>query len=379
MTLRIPTTLLLLFVLLPAAAMAQQPRLLRDAPPPGWRGCVPLAEAPRPSIPQRQEAERLAASATQASILGDTRTALDLLVRAAQVDPASSDIAYHLARAYEEQQRIPDAVEAYCRYTQLAPDAPDAADVSERIATLAATSGMAAALTPDAIAAFEAGIAHHDAGRLAEAEAAFTQARTAGPGWPAPVYNRAVVRLALGRRDAAVSDLREYLQLGAGAAHATEVVDLLATLPGGMRPPHNATGALVAGLIVPGLGHLTTGRTTTGALILGGAVASLAAGLAVERVRVDCLAPPVDGRCPADLVVNERSERPYLLPAVAIAAAVGLYGAWDAWRGAERLNAEAAARLQTGAVDAGAGPRLAQPVLAIGPAGASLELIRIRF
>lgn len=371
--------LTLLLVVLPAVAAAQQPRLLRERTAEAWRGCPAIDPGQGATVPQRQEAERLAASASQAAILGDTRAAVELLNRAALLDPASPDIAFHQARALEEAGRVREAVDAYCRYVGLSPDAPDAPETAERVATLATSAGLTAAPPAAAIQAFDAGIVHHDSGRMAEAEAAFTQARSGAPDWAAPLYNRAVVRLALGRRDAAVADLREYLELGAGGVHAREVVDLLATLPGGTRPPFSSTNALVAGMLVPGLGHFTTGRTGTGALVLGAAAGALGVGLAVERIQVQCLSPPVDGRCPPEDVVNESSERPFLVPGAIAAALIGAIGAYDAWRGAERRNARAAERFQTGASGRETGISLAYPGVELGPAGARLELVRLRF
>jgi hypothetical protein len=372
--------LCLFLALLQVPAHAQQPRLLRDAPPPGWRGCVPDPEpVPAPPPQQRHEAERLAVSASQAAILGDTRTALDLLTRAARLDPSSAEIAFQLARAYEELGRAAEAVVAYCRYVLLAPEAPDMPDVSARITALAGTGGFAGTLSAEAAQAFQTGIAFYDARQLRQAEASFTMAYQRAPDWPAPLYNRAVVRLELDRRDAAVADLRQYLLLGAGADHVDEVVALLASLPGGMRPPFQSRNALVAGMLVPGLGHFLTDRPVTGGLVLGGAVAALAAGLMVERVRVQCLSPPVDGRCPPELEVGRTAERPLLLPGAALAAAITLFGAYDAYRGAERRNAAVAERLRTGVIIGGGNLTVAGPALGMDMQGPRLDLVRLRF
>jgi Flp pilus assembly protein TadD len=375
-------TLLFLFLwlaLLQLPAHAQQPRLLRDAPPPGWRGCVPDAEPVQPPPPQqRHEAERLAVSASQAAILGDTRTALDLLTRAARLDPSSAEIAFQLARAYEELDRGAEAAIAYCRYVLLAPDAPDAADVSARIAALAGT-GRARTLPAEATQSFETGVAFYDARQLRQAEAAFTTAHQRAPNWPAPLYNRAVVRLELDRRDAAAADLRHYLRLGAGPGHADEVAALLASLPGGMRPPFQSRNALVAGMLVPGLGHFLTDRPVTGGVVLAGAAAALAAGLMVERVRVQCLSPPVDGRCPPELEVGRTADRPLLLPGAAVAAAITFLGAYDAYRGAERRNAALAERLRTGVIIGSGNMTVAGPALGLDRQGPRLDLVRFRF
>jgi tetratricopeptide (TPR) repeat protein len=364
---------LLLLPLVGTPLAAQQPRLLRDLPAPGWRGCPASLEADiRATIQQRQEAERLAASAMQAAILGDTNTSLELLSRAARLDPASADIAYHLGRAYEEAGMPAEATNAYCRYTLLAPDAPDAAEVSQRATQLAVAANLAAGPSADALRAFENGIAAFHQNRLSDAEDAFTRAWQHGDGWAAPLYNRALVRLALGQREAAVADLRAYLTAAESRAHGAEVVDLLASLPAPARAGPSAAGTLVAGLAVPGLGHFTTGRPGRGALFMTAAAGAVGAGLLIERVRVQCLSPPVEGICPADLVVDERVDRPFLLPGAAVAALVGVFGAYDAYRGVKRSQRSEA---RTGAA---VGISMA-PVIGVSRGGTNIELMRIRF
>jgi tetratricopeptide (TPR) repeat protein len=366
-------TLILLQQLVVATAAAQQPRLLREVQPLSWRGCPARVETiAHGTVQQRQEADRLTAAATQAAILGDTRTVLDLLNRAAQLDPSSPDIAYHLARAHEEAGSAASAVAAYCRYLLLAPDAPDSREVAQHLSQLAAEANLTAELPVVAVRWFESGIVMYDRGNLASADEAFTHAFQAGEGWAAPLYNRAVVRLAQDRRDAAVADLREYLGLSEGAAQAAEVVDLLVMLPAATRSPPGRAGALAAGLLVPGLGHFTTGRPARGAVIFGAAAAAVGAGLLMERVNVQCLTPPDEGRCPPEQVANETRERPLLIPGIGVAAAIAVVGAWDAWRGVQQRPRAATSRSTRSEISFA-------PAVGVGRHGARVEVLRVRF
>jgi tetratricopeptide (TPR) repeat protein len=367
-------TLILLQQLVVTTAAAQQPpRLLRDVQPLSWRGCAGRVDTiSHGTVQQRQEADRLAAAATQAAILGDTPAVLDLLNRAARLDPGSPDIAYHLARAHEEAGSAAGAVDAYCRYLLLAPDAPDTGEVWQHLSRLAAEANLTTDPPALAVRWFESGIAMYDRGDLAAADEAFSHAWSAGEGWAAPLYNRAVVRLAQNRRDAAVADLREYLGLSEGAAQAAEVVDLLVMLPAATRSPPGRAGALAAGLIVPGLGHFTTGRPARGAVFFGAAAAAVGAGLLVERVSVQCLTPPVDGRCPPEQVANETRERPLLMPGLGVAAAIAIVGAWDAWRGVRPRSQAAPSRSTRSGISFA-------PGVGVGRHGTRVEVLRVRF
>jgi tetratricopeptide (TPR) repeat protein len=360
-----------------SALAAQQLPLKRDVPAVAWAGCPQMAEKQSDVSPdRRQEAARLAEAATQASILGNKTAALDLLVRAAETDPTSTTIAYNLARTFDELERRTDAVAAYCRYLDLAPDVPDAQDVRQRTRALATPPGFAAPAA--AVRAFEAGISHYDAGRLAEAEATFGLASNAAPGWSAPVYNRAVIRAARAQTEEAAADFRRFIEMDPGAPEFNAVLDLLTTF----RQPaqtYNPGGALVRGLLVPGLGQFTTGRPGTGILVLGTASGALAAGLLVKRLSVDCLSPPVDGRCPPGLIARTVEKRPYLLPAVGVAAASAVLGAIDAYRGASRRNRQPTTSTRVGLDGHPRGPSLALPGISLSLRSAQLDLVRIRF
>jgi tetratricopeptide (TPR) repeat protein len=325
---------------------------------------------------RRAEAERLATQATEASILGDNRSALDLLTSAAARDPSSDRIAYRLARTYEELDNDAEAIREYCRYLALAPDAPDAREVRDRLAALTDPGGLAVPVA--AVQAFESALVHYDAGRPIDAEAAFNIALTAAPTWGDALYNRGVVRLALGRRGEATEDLRRYLEQNPGSGDFSAVLDAIGAPREAAAARYNPGTAFATGLIVPGLGHFTTGRPGRGLLYFGAAAGAAAAGVMWQRVEVECLSPPENGSCPAGQVLRERTERPYLLPAIGAAAAIGVIGALDAARGARRRNAEATELLRAGG-PAGGGAALLLPSFEVRPDGAHFNLIRIHF
>ena len=375
--------LLALFVgVLPSGATAQwqQVSLTRDVPNTAWAGCPrPDGAARTVTSAQQEEAERIANSATEASLLGDKTAALQLLTRASATDPTSKTIAYRLARALDEAERLPAALAIYCQYLTLAPDASDAQEVRERTRVLGTPSGFT--VPADARQAFVDGIASYDAGKLAEAEASFGKASQAVPNWNAPVFNRGLARMALAKRDDAVADFRHYLELSPGSSDFDQVLNVLAAVRGPAAPRINTSGVFARGLIVPGLGQLTTGRTGSGVFYLGAAAAALGVGVAVKRIAVDCLSEPVNGVCPSDQIDRTRNERPYLIPAIGAYVALGLISAFDAARGARKQNAATPESVRIGDQQQARSraPYLAVPTVQVGLDGARVDLVRIRF
>jgi tetratricopeptide (TPR) repeat protein len=370
----IPIAALLVF--LPNALPAQQLQLKREPPKIAWPGCPPAARPAAVPRAQRQEAERLAKDATEASILGDNTAALALLVRATARDPASDRIAYRLARTLEALDRRKEAVAAYCRYLALAPDAADAPEARGRLTGLTDPGGFA---VPAAVVeAFNGAIAYYDAGRLADAEAALTAVIGAAPAFGDALYDRGVVRLALGVEDAGTADLQRYLELHPGSSDFADVLRVLRAT-GKVVAPYNPSSALATGLLVPGLGQFTTGRPVRGLVVLGGAATALTAGVLLQNTRVDCLAPPVHGKCANEYVLRRSTERPYLVPAIGAAAVLSVLGAIDAFVGAKQRNEHATELLRVGDRDgSGTAVRLG-PSVDTDSNGTRLSLIRFTF
>jgi tetratricopeptide (TPR) repeat protein len=362
-----------ILLLLPAGARAQQLALQRDVPPLAWAGCPATALADVVAETDRAEAARLAAEATQAALLGDDAAAQRLLALAVARDPASPDLAFRLALAFEQLDRPGDAVREYCRYVALDPTAVDAAEVLDRIPQLHAARGLTVAAP--AADAFVRGIAAYDAGRFAEAETAFGAAWNADREWGAPLFNRAVTRLAEARVAPALDDLRRYLELSPRAPDFQQVLDLVVALSD-VPDPARPGRVLASGLLIPGLGQFTTGRWTAGGVVFGSAAVALAVGIGVRRVEVACATPVENGSCPADQVLHRRATRPYQTAGVATAVAIGVLGALDAYRGAQRSSAAADIDAR---VSRERGASIAPPAAVPTSTGVRLDLIRLRF
>lgn len=365
---------------------AQTLTFRRDIPPVRWEGCASYlgVRAAMPALPRAVQvvavsdsasihAERLAADATEATVLGNSQVALQLLTRAATLNPSSPVISYRRARALDEMGDTDSAIREYCRYTTLR-DADDRENVMLRLAELAATDEADGAVSPAAARAFIAGLTHADNGRMSDAEREFTTALDAAPGWGDAWYNRALSRIANGEHAGAAQDLRRYavLQPVADAARTAHTQALIETLE---TPLYSPTATLAAGVAVPGLGHFTTGRPVAGLVVLGSAATALAAGLLIERTDVACLALPVNGRCPPDQVLREDTDRPYLTAALGVAVAIGIGGAIEAWHSVRERNEHADEVLRIGGMAA----RLEFPAVYADAAGADVALIRLRF
>lgn len=361
---------------------AQALTFRRELPPVRWEGCAVNAAlysdttaAPRVqtvvvSDSAAIHAEKLAADATEAAVLGNSTVALQLLTRAATLDPSSASIAYRRARALEAIGDRDSAILEYCRYILL-PGADDREAVTEHLAQLAQTDSTA--VPSSAVRAFVAGLASADQGRLRDAELSFGTAIGVAPEWSTPWYNRAIARIATGNRDGAAADLERYLALGSGDSDSARIRAVITTLREPIRSP---TTTLVAGIVVPGLGQFTTGRPVAGLVVLGSAVTAIAAGVLIERTEIACLAIPVNGNCPRDQVLREDVERPYMTAAIGVAAAIGIGGAIEAWRRIRTQNERSSELLRIGGAD---GALLEMPAVHAGATGADVALIRVRF
>lgn len=117
---------------------------VRDTLPPR---CPSIAPAAPVSPARRRAARALAARAQAAAITADDTTARALYRRAVALDPGDPSTLYALARA-DEAARDPRAIGEYCRFLALAPDAAEAADARQRIASLALAFPLPTALPP---------------------------------------------------------------------------------------------------------------------------------------------------------------------------------------------------------------------------------------
>ncbi|HSK18949.1 MAG TPA: hypothetical protein VK912_07400 [Longimicrobiales bacterium] len=351
----------------PGRAAAQQPGIKRDVPQPVAGSCSTIALVPVQAVEQDpDEAARLAASAREASLLGQPRTARDLLERAVAVDTSSASHAFLFARTLEELGEVNAAAREYCRYLVLVPDAPDAAEVRQLVGRIA--PAVRPGIPDSAVARFQEGIALVDGGRNADAEAAFSAVIASAPSWAPPYYNRAVLRAQGNRREEARADLDQYLLLESDASDATSVRDWRARLAAPFRS-YSPGAAFGLGLI-PGGGHFYTRRPLVGTTLLVVAGGAAAFGALYERRSIECLTIPQGNVCPPDQIRSDDVERPYLVPAAAVAATMTLIGAIDAARGARQHNERGAAAAQAG--------RLGDAVR-VRPSRVDVALFRLRF
>jgi tetratricopeptide (TPR) repeat protein len=352
-------------------------------------------DVPDPSGDEaRAQARQLASSADQSVILGDLPRALALLVRATELDPTSPELAYRHARALEGLGQTEAAMAQYCRALGIDPDATGIDDARDRLEALAA--GERERVPESAVVAFRVGLARADQGLLEEAAESFGLAAADAPGWADALYNRGVALAEAGRAQAAADDLRRYLELRPDAPDAIAVSQRIGQLEAAATVSLPSPGAaLTLGVVFPGMGQFYTGRPVIGAVVLSAAGSAMAAGLFIKNVVVRCLVPVgPDQDCPPGQTVSEEVERPYLLPAVAVGAAVALIGAIEAAvrargrRGRARAGGETETAMGGGggrAAGAEAIPRPRDGVRLAGPAvtarGRSLDLrlVGIRF
>lgn len=106
----------------------------------------------------------------------------------------------------------------------------------------------------------------------------------------------------------------------------------------------NPGTALMSGLVLPGMGYFYTDQPTLGALVLGAAGASAGLGLLYKKVEVACLGLQVNGVCAPGEPLSRVETRPLLGPGLAVAGAVTILGAINAYRNAKKSRFQSLAR-----------------------------------
>jgi len=336
------STLLLGLILAPQSLLpAQELQLKRQVPGTDSVTCPPLPPPEVPGAEERAEASRLASSAEQSLILGDTDRAREFLARATDLDPSSAELAYRYGRILEELQETTLAEEQFCRALVLAPGETGMEDVRSRLEALA--RARQPRVPPEARNAFLDGLLQADLRRWPAAEQAFGSALRVAPDWAEAVYNRGVIRSRMGNTGGAVADFQQYLALRPDAEDAILLSRRMGQLqaPG---PPPRPGATLTLGLIFPGMGQFYSGRALGGFTVLGLAGGAAAAGILIERLTVRCVGSvPPGGSCPPDRFIEEVPDRPYLLHGLAAAGAITFIGAVEAFVRARGGRGEAAA------------------------------------
>ena len=315
--------------------LGQELELIRVYPGSGPYACLAPASTQPPSPDDRARAGQLASDANQAMVLGEMNQVQSLLQEAVRLDPSSADLAYRHARVLEDLERSEPAMAEYCRSLDLDVEALGVLDARERLTRL--SNELRNRIPEEARNAFAEGLVQTDDSLYAAAEESFSAAIDNAPGWPEPIYNRAVVNERAGQTSQALRDFRDYLQLVAeDESQVLRVSQRIGELEGlaSVATP-SPSGALALGL-VPGMGHFYASRPVMGTLTLSVAAVALAAGYSFREITVVCLNEvSAGGLCPAGDIVRERVERPYMLIGIGVAAAVTIAAAVDAYLGAK--------------------------------------------
>ncbi len=323
----------------------------------------------------RAEAGRLSTSATQAAIIGDHAQARSLLLRAARLDPTDANVAYLLARASEEVSDDPAALEHYCRFLTLAPNAPEAQEVQERVAVLSPDED--AGYSESATRSFRLGVNNLQFGRIEPAIAAFDAAIEQAPEWPEAYYNRGLTYARLNEPELAKSNLERYLLLAPEAEDADAVRSAVVRLSD-PAAEFNPTSVIAAG-ILPGGAHFSTGRPAAGALVLGAVGGLVAFGVLSEDIIIQCRSIPVGNVCPPSDIAGEERKRKYLAPALGGAVAITAFAAWEAYRSAKGRSGALGSLFQVHASPDGQQRSWGMPRLTVGETGTAIEWFRMVF
>ncbi|HTE43818.1 MAG TPA: tetratricopeptide repeat protein [Gemmatimonadaceae bacterium] len=314
-----------------ASAQGTRAETLKHVPPPPTtrQACeAPSSTSKTPTDEQRRRARDLAENGRQAAILGDRTAALQQLIDAGALDPTDADLAYQLARAYEASGAGVKAGKEYCRFLSIAPNAPEAAEARERVAALVPPTPSASSAA--ATTSFLAGVTAFEQAQMTEAESKFGGAITAEPTWADAYYDRALARVATGDHAQAVSDFEEYLRLKPQADDRAQVVAWIESL---RRRPLSAGEALGLGVLIPGGGQFYTRRPIRGILLLAGAGGAVGYGIQTRTTSKNVQQTGIDpfGN-PYTFTTTVRStDRPNLIPGVAVAGAIALTSAIEAY------------------------------------------------
>jgi tetratricopeptide (TPR) repeat protein len=332
--------LVLASLLLPASLLGAQSFVPKTALAAGGvTGCSAFAApGPRvaPGLASDAEAQQLIEDGQDAALQGEHARARDAFLKAQALLPGNARLAYSLARAHEALTEPTEAVQQYCRYLALAGNPTDGDDVRGRIVRLTPASELAR--LEEARANFQSGIALLRRKQYAAADSVFGGVLASVPNAPEPVFNRALSRAARGERQNAMLDFERYLELEPQATDRGNVRAAMSRLPDGVYGPGQAFGY---GLLIPGLGQMTTGRPILGVLALGLAGGGVAMGLVKKSEDVVQRYTDPFGNSYTDTLT--RTSRPRLTLGVGTALAVWLVSAMESSAYARRSRARAEA------------------------------------
>lgn len=303
----------------------------------GVSGCAafpPPAQVRASSPNADAESRQLIDAAQDAALQGDHAAARDAFAKAATIVPGNARVAYYLGREHESLDDHPAAVREYCRYLALSPSASDGDEVRGRIVRL--TPATELARVDEARANFRSGVALLQRRQYLAADSAFASVARQVPAAPEPYYNRALSRAARGDRTEAMQDFEKYLELSPQASDLVQVRGSMARLPDRVYSPGQAFSA---GILVPGMGQMSTGRPVLGVLALGAvAGAVVVAFLSKDELVTERFTDPF-GNSYTDSTT--RTTHPLAIAGLAGAGAIWLGAAWEASSYASRSRSRA--------------------------------------
>ena len=286
-----------------------------------------VMQSASPTEAQRRDARDMAQRARQSAILGDGAAALSQLRGAAGLDPTDPNLAYELARAYENAGAMSNAADEYCRFLSLAPSAAEASDVRAHVSTIAPPR-------PDTVVtiegtAFKRGVDASEKGQWADAEVFFTTVLRIDSTSADTYYNRALVRSLQNHRDAAADDYERYLRLRPEALDRAAVVARVNALRA-LRL--SASQAFGLGVIVPGGGQFYTKRPLRGLLSLAAVGGASAFAMMPKTTTTTTTKTATDpfGNQYSYSVTTAHKTRPYFVAGLSAAGGIALLSAIDA-------------------------------------------------
>jgi tetratricopeptide (TPR) repeat protein len=275
----------------------------------------------------------------EASLQGDHATARDAFAQAARRSPNNALLAYYLGREHEFLSQQTEAVREYCRYLQLSPNARDADEVRGRIVRLVPASQLAQ--VDEARANFSSGVALLERRQYIAADSMFTSIATTLPNTPEVYFNRALSRAARGERPLAVEDFQKYVDLSGNPSDRTEINSAVAQMQDRV---YGSGQALASGLILPGMGQMSTGRPFAGVAVLGAVAGLFVWGMAEEQgFEVATFTDPFGNQYVDSLPVTTR---PNLTIAATAAGVLWAGSAFEAMSYARRTRARAESIIQ---------------------------------
>jgi len=323
-----------------AAQQLAPKRTLAAAAPSGCAAFTrPLNTNSNSPVGEDAETRRMISAGQEASLQGDHAAARDAFAQAAKRSPNNAQLAYYLGREHEFLTQQTDAVREYCRYLQLSPSARDADEVRGRIVRLVPASQLAQ--VDEARANFSSGVALLERRQYIAADSMFGAIAVRLPNTPEIYYNRGLSRAARGERALAVEDFQKYIDLSGNPSDRTAINSAVAQMQDRV---YGSGQALASGVILPGMGQMSTGRPFAGVAVLGAVAGLLVWGMAEEQgFEVATFTDPFGNQYVDSLPVTTK---PNLTVAATTAGVLWAGAAFEAMTYARRTRARAESIIQ---------------------------------